>query len=167
MASALRSITGGRNHRGLALAGWLLACFLVAGISSIFIAKAMPTWYAALAKPPYTPPNQVFGPVWTVLYTLMAIAAWMIWKLLDSRTRSVGLTLFCVQLALNFTWSILFFSAHRIGLSFAEILILWAAILATMQVFFRLRRTAGWLLVPYLCWVTFASLLNWGILQRN
>jgi translocator protein len=156
-----------RPHRLRALLGWLFLCFLVAGVSTVFTAPAIPTWYAALSKPSFNPPNHVFGPVWTALYALMACAAWMVWKAPDSRLRSRALTLFCVQLALNFTWSLLFFRLHHIAAACAEILLLWLAILLTLLAFFRIRRLAGWFLVPYLCWVSFAAVLNYAILQRN
>ena len=93
----------------LALAGFLAVTFLVAGISAAFTAPAIPTWYAALAKPSFNPPNEVFGPVWTLLYFMMAVAAWLVWKRPSSRLRSSALLLFWIQLALNFAWSLIFF----------------------------------------------------------
>ena len=156
-----------RPRRILALLGWLFVCFLVAAVSTVITAPAIPTWYAALAKPSFNPPNQLFGPVWTALYALMACAAWMVWKAPDSRRRSRGLLLFCIQLALNFAWSLIFFRLHQIAAAAAEILLLWLAILLTLLAFFPIRRLAGWFLVPYLCWVTFAGVLNFAILQRN
>jgi benzodiazapine receptor len=156
-----------RAHERLGLVKWLAATFLVAMVSTVLTAPAIPTWYAALAKPSFNPPNQLFGPVWTVLYALMAIAAWLVWKRPDSATRSRALSFFWIQLALNFGWSLLFFHLHRIGAAFAEIILLWLAILMTTLYFFRLCRTAGWLLVPYLSWVAFAIALNYAIWRRN
>ncbi len=141
--------------------------FLVAGVSSVLTVPSIPTWYAALAKPRFNPPDQVFGPVWTVLYALMAIAAWLAWKRPDSPLRTTALVSFGLQLALNFAWSLLFFRDHRIGLALVEIFVLWLAIAVTMSVFFRLSRAAGWMFVPYLAWVSFASVLNFAIWRLN
>lgn len=156
-----------RSGGNWALAGWLALSFGVAIVSTLFSAKAIPGWYAGLAKPSFNPPNQLFGPVWTVLYALMGVAAWLVWKQPSSRPRTLALVWFCVQLALNFLWSFIFFYRHGLRAGFGEILVLWLAILVTMVFFFRLRRPAGWMLVPYLAWVSFASLLNWEILRLN
>jgi translocator protein len=151
----------------VALVGFLAATYLVAIVSTVFTAPAIATWYATLAKPGFNPPNQLFGPVWTLLYTLMAIAAWRVWKrpACALRTRAIGL--FRLQLVLNFAWSIIFFHQHQLGLAFGEILLLWLAILLTMLFFFRLARPAGWMMVPYLAWVSFASVLNFAIWRLN
>lgn len=166
-----------RRHSALALAGFLAATFMVAGISTTFTISAIPTWYAALAKPSFNPPNQVFGPVWTLLYTLMAIAAWLVWRLPDVpfrrgdagvfSVRRVALFWFGVQLALNFLWSFAFFGHHQIGLSVVEITFLWLAVAGTMLLFFRLSKLAGLLFVPYLAWVSFAGVLNFAIWRLN
>ncbi len=156
-----------REHRKRALAGFLLATFLVATLSSLVSTPSIPTWYAALAKPGFNPPNQLFGPVWTLLYALMAIAAWLVWKTPDSPGRRSGLLSFALQMLLNFAWSFLFFREHRLALAFAEILLLWLTILVTMVLFFRRSKPAGWMLSPYLAWVAFAALLNFAIWQRN
>ena len=166
-----------RNYSALALAGFLAATFLVAGVSTTFTLPSIPTWYAALAKPSFNPPNQIFGPVWTLLYTLMAIAAWLVWRLPDVPfrrggtgvlgIRRVALFWFGVQLALNFLWSFVFFGHHRIGLAMAEIVFLWVAVAGTMLLFFRLSRPAGWMFVPYLAWVSFAAVLNFAIWRLN
>jgi benzodiazapine receptor len=150
-----------------ALAGWLALCFGVGGISSIFPTHAIPTWYAGLIKPPLTPPNHIFGPVWTVLYALMAISAWMVWKTRPSPCRRRGLRLFCVQLALNFLWTWIFFGWHQIGTALADIVVLWIAILLTILTFKKMSVTAAWLLVPYLAWVTFATYLNIAFWRVN
>jgi len=151
----------------MALVGWLVLCYTVAGISSIFTAHNIPTWYATLAKPPLNPPNWLFAPVWTLLYTLMAIAAWIVWKTRPSPCRRRGLLLFYVQLALNFLWSWIFFDRHQIGTAFAGIVVLWVAILLTILTFKKMSTTATWLLVPYLAWVTFAGYLNFAIWRLN
>jgi benzodiazapine receptor len=156
-----------QSRHAFALIGWLALCFTVAGISGAFSAKAIPTWYASLVKPSFNPPSQVFGPVWTVLYTMMAVSVWMVWKSPASRARMRALVLFCVQLALNFTWSGLFFVGHQIGAALVEIVLLWLAILATMVVFLAVRRDAAWLMIPYLAWVSFAGFLNWAIWKLN
>jgi benzodiazapine receptor len=156
-----------RPHGVIALIGFLAATFLVAGTSTIFTASSIASWYAGLAKPSFNPPNQIFGPVWTLLYTLMAIAAWLVWRRADSPLRSRALLLFWVQLALNFGWSLIFFRGREIGIALIEIVLLWLAILATLFLFFRLSKTAGWMFVPYLAWVSFASVLNFAIWQKN
>jgi tryptophan-rich sensory protein len=156
-----------RPHGMIALIGFLAATYLVAGVSTVFTVTSIMTWYAGLAKPSFNPPNQIFGPVWTVLYALMAIAGWMIWKRADSELRSRALLLFWVQLGLNFGWTLIFFRGHQIGLALVEILLLWLAILGTTVLFFRLRNAAGWMFVPYLAWVSFASVLNFAIWMKN
>ncbi len=156
-----------RERSPFALAGFLAVTYLIAGISSFFTIPEISTWYAGLAKPGFNPPNQVFGPVWTLLYTLMAIAAWLVWKRPHTSRRTVGLLWWSIQLALNFGWSLIFFRRHQIGIALIEILLLWLAIAVTAGLFFRIRRAAGWLMVPYLAWVSFASLLNYAIWRIN
>ena len=156
-----------RPHTRLALIGWLALCFAAGIVGFIFAARAIPTWYAGLVKPPFNPPNQVFGPVWTILYTLMAVAAWIVWKTRPSACRRRGLRLFCVQLGLNVLWSWIFFDRHQIGTSFADIVVLWAGILLTILTFKKMSTTAAWLLVPYLAWVTFAGYLNFALWRLN
>jgi benzodiazapine receptor len=156
-----------RPRSGLALAGWLVLCFAVAAVSSIISARSIPTWYAGLIKPPLNPPNHVFGPVWTVLYALMAVSAWIVWKTRPSPCRRRGLLLFCVQLGLNFLWTWIFFSRHQILTAFADILALWIAIFLTILTFRKMSVAASWMLVPYLAWVTFASYLNLAIWRLN
>lgn len=156
-----------RPRATLALIEFLILCFAVAGVSSIFSAHNIPTWYAGLIKPPLNPPYWVFAPVWTTLYALMAIAAWLVWKTRPSGCRRQGLRLFYVQLALNCLWSWIFFSRHQIGTAFVDILALWAGIFLTMLNFKKVSTTAAWLLVPYLAWVTFASYLNLALWRLN
>lgn len=167
MRDTVLSIQTPRRSRWRALIAWLGACFAVALTSTLFTASAIPGWYAGLAKPSFNPPNQIFGPVWTVLYAAMGIAAWQVWMRHDSDKRTQALLLFITQLLLNFGWSLIFFGWHQIGAAFIEILMLWLAIVLTTIHFFRVSRAAGWLMTPYLCWVSFASVLNWEIWRLN
>jgi tryptophan-rich sensory protein len=158
------SETHSPTRRWLGLAGWLAVTFLAAAIGSRFMPGP---WYAALEKPSWTPPNAVFGPVWTTLYILMAVAAWLVWQRAGWRGASTALGLYLVQLAVNAAWSWLFFGRHDIALALLDIIVLWLLILATLVLFWRVHRTAGLLLVPYLLWVSYASTLNFGIWQLN
>ena len=121
-------------------------------------------WYEALNKPAWNPPAWIFGPAWTTLYTLMAVAAWLVWKH-DGWRRP--LLLYLGQLALNAAWTPIFFGAHAMGWALVEIVVLWAAILLTMRSFHQVHRTAGWLFAPYLAWVTFATILNFTLWRLN
>lgn len=151
----------------LALVIFLLICFAVAGIGGAFTTMGLGPWYQALKKPSWNTPTWVFGPVWTVLYALMAVAAWLVWQHRDRALARSGLRLFGVQLALNLGWSILFFGMRNPTWAFFEILVLWTAIAATAVVFWRVRASAGFLFLPYLFWVSFASLLNGAIVTLN
>ena len=144
----------------LALIGWILLCFAAAAAGAAFTTG---DWYILLNKPSWSPPGWVFGPVWTLLYTMMAIAAWRVWKLGGFTQQRRPLTMFLVQLALNAIWTPLFFGLRQLGLAFVEIIVMWFAILATIIMFRRVSPAAAWLLVPYLLWVAFASVLN-GVL---
>ncbi len=124
-------------------------------------------WYLNLAKPSYQLPSWLFSPVWTSLYILMGISFYKVWKKPLSRERNIAVTLFLVQLLLNFLWSILFFSLHSPGLALIDIVMMWIAILLTIFSFARLSKTAAWLLVPYIMWVSFATILNWDIWRMN
>lgn len=154
------------KQQSLGLLGWLIGSFATAGIGAAASMDAGP-FYLQLIRPEWAPPASVFGPVWTVLYTLMAIAAWLVWRMGGFRAATTALTLFLVQLAANALWSWLFFAWHRGALAFAEILVLWVLILATLVAFWRIRPLAGALLLPYLIWVTFAAALNYALWQRN
>lgn len=146
---------------------FLAVCLLTAQFGSMLTRPAIGGWYASLAKPAWTPPNWLFAPVWTTLYVLMAIAAWLIWKDNGIRGASLALALFAVQLALNIGWSALFFRWHQPGAAFAEILLLWVVVLLTIVAFWKLSPTAGLLLVPYLGWLGFAACLNYAIFRMN
>ena len=150
----------------LALALCLAICFAAAGIGSLFTASSVGGWYLALAKPWWTPPNWIFGPVWSTIYAMMAVAAWLVWRRKAQETR-LALALFAIQLALNVAWSGLFFALRLPGAAFAEILLLWLAIGATTLAFGRISTAAALLFVPYFAWVGFAAILNLAIWRLN
>ncbi len=163
---------GDRPYQWVALVGWILLAALagaVGGLASINSRE----YYAGLAQPEWAPPGWVFGPVWTTLYVLMAIAAWLVWRTQvtagsgAARARRNGLWLFVAQLVLNALWTWLFFAWHKGALAFIEILVLWLAIALTSWQFARVRVVAGWLLVPYIAWVGFAAALTWAVWQAN
>jgi benzodiazapine receptor len=149
----------------LVLLGLLALCFAVAGLGGWATATSVDSWYPTLAKPGFTPPDWAFGPVWSALYAMMALAAWLVWRRAGWRAPALGL--FLVQLALNLAWSILFFGLQLIGAALADILLLVALIAATTIAFWRIDGRAGLLLVPYLLWVGYASLLNGAIWLLN
>jgi tryptophan-rich sensory protein len=148
------------------LVAWLIGSFIAAVIGGAAAIQAGP-FYAQLARPEWAPPSSIFGPVWTVLYALMGIAAWLVWRAAAFRTTRLPITLFLVQLALNALWSWLFFGWHQGALAFADILLLWVSIVATLIAFWRVSRLAGALLLPYLLWVSFATALNYAVWQLN
>lgn len=157
-----------RPSSALALAGFVAACFLVAGLGGWATAAGLEAWYPSLVKPTWTPPNWLFGPVWTALYLAMAIAAWRAWRRVGWRGGWGGaLAPFGVQLALNLLWSLGFFGLRNPGLGVVLIILLWAAIAVTWQRFRRIDALAGWLIVPYLAWVTFAGALNIAVWWLN
>ncbi len=150
----------------IGLVGWLLLSFAAAAIGALASVQAA-DFYRQLAQPSWAPPASVFGPVWSVLYVLMGVAAWLAWR--DGgwhRQRGV-LVLFVLQLAVNALWSWLFFGWHRGALAFADIVLLWLLIVATVIGFWRVRPLAGALLLPYLGWVSFATALNFAVWQLN
>jgi benzodiazapine receptor len=144
-----------------------LLCFGVAGIGAAVTAPAIHGWYAHLLRPAWTPPNAIFGPVWTMLYAMMAVAAGLVWLRRAQRAAITGLVLFLVQLALNLGWTLLFFGAHRPDLAAGEILVLDLCLVATLVVFARVSMTGALLLIPYLAWNCFASALSWEIWRLN
>ena len=150
----------------LGLCGWLVAAFLAAAVGAAASIEAR-AFYAELAQPPWAPPGWVFGPVWTVLYAAMGVAAWLVWRERGFRGARGALALFLAQLVLNALWSWLFFGWRLGAAAFGEILLLWLAILATLVAFWRVRAAAGALLVPYLLWVGFAAALSWRIWRLN
>jgi tryptophan-rich sensory protein len=144
-----------------------LIVFLVVAFAAAAFGALFPPgdWYAGLAKPEWTPPNWLFGPVWTALYVMIGISGWLLWRARDeSRT---ALVLWCAQLVLNALWSWIFFGLHSPGAALVEIVVLWLVIAATVAAALRTSRPAAWLLVPYLAWVGFASVLNAAIWRLN
>ncbi len=140
----------------------------VGALSGLATASSVTTWYTTLNKPFFNPPNWLFAPVWTLLYAMMGLAAGLVWASTDaSKSRNTALVVFGVQLLLNSLWSILFFGLRNPTLALVEIILLWAAIAFTIKKFRPINSTAAWLLVPYLLWVTFASILNTAIVILN
>jgi tryptophan-rich sensory protein len=124
-------------------------------------------WYNSLLKPTWNPPGWIFGPVWTALYTMMAVAAWLVWRQGGWRKQRTPLLIFLAQLALNAAWTPLFFGLHQPGMAFVDIVLVWIGIVATISAFWRVHRPAAALLFPYLAWVSFASFLNYTLWQLN
>lgn len=155
-----------KQNQILGLVGWLVVSFVAAAIGAAASIEAGP-FYTQLVRPDWAPPPSIFGPVWSVLYALMGIAAWQVWRVGGFRASKSALTLFLVQLALNALWSWLFFGWHRGALAFIDILVLWALIVVTVISFWRVKRLAGALLIPYLLWVSFAVALNYSVWQLN
>ena len=150
----------------IALAVFLGASFAAAAIGSIATTASLDPWYAGLRKPDWTPSGAVIGAVWTVLYTLMGIAAWIVWRK-QGWVRSTPMTLFAVQLVVNVLWSVLFFGLQNPAAGLVAIVVLWIVVLATLITFWRVARVAGALFVPYLAWVTIAGSLNLVLWQLN
>jgi len=143
---------------------WLVACFATASLGAVFPPS---DWYAALRKPPWNPPPWIFAPVWTALYAAMAVAAWRVWRRGGWSEQRQALGFFIVQLVLNAAWTPLFFGLHRPGLALLDLTVLWLAIGATMVIFYREDRVAGFLFVPYFIWVSFAACLNFAVWGLN
>lgn len=160
----MRAMTRTRSLAGLA--GWLVLTFLAAAAGGFASANAG-SFYQQLVRPSWAPPGWGFGPVWSVLYLLMGIAAWMVWREREPEESRGALILYVVQLIANALWTWLFFAWRKGALSFIEILILWLLIVATIVTFWRIRRLAGTLLLPYLAWVTFASALTLAMWRLN
>lgn len=145
-----------------------LALTLLVGFGAGFAtANAINSWYSTLEKPFFTPPNWLFAPVWTILYILMGVAFYFVWKLPETTQRNIAMFVFVLQLALNGIWSLIFFSMHEIGWALLDIFILWLMIILTMYLFTQLSKVAAWLLYPYLLWVSFATLLNFSLWRLN
>jgi len=161
-------LSGSRAPDVAKLIASLLAVFLVAAIGSIFTTSSIPTWYAGLQKPIFTPPDWLFAPAWTVLYILMAVAAFLVWRQ-GLRTLGVkgALLAYLVQLVLNILWSVIFFGLKSPLFGMVVILLLWFGIIVTTARFFWISRAAAWLMMPYVLWATFASALNIGVFVLN
>lgn len=152
--------------QALGLLAWLGLVFVAAALGAVASLDA-PSFYGQLAKPGWAPPAAVFGPVWSALYLMMGIAAWLVWREPDRPGRTPALVLFVAQLAANALWSWLFFGWRQGALAFGDVLLLWALVVATTVAFWRVRPAAGGLLLPYAAWVSFASLLTWTVWQAN
>ncbi len=153
--------------RWIGLVFWIALCFAVAGMGARWTAGEITGWYATLKRPRIAPPNWVFGPVWSLLYALMAVAAWRVWMAAPSTGRTWALLLFVGQLALNLAWSWIYFRRHALGAALVEVAVLWVAIGGTIFAFGRVAPIAAWLMAPYLAWVTFATVLNAAICRLN
>ncbi len=160
----MQGLTRGRDIAGLGI--WLTLSFVTAAIGALASVQAS-SFYGQLIQPDWAPPAWLFGPVWSLLYAMMGVAAWLVWRSAGAHNTRIALALYLAQLLLNALWSWLFFSWHLGALAFIDILALWALIVATLISFWRINRLAGALLVPYLLWVSFAATLNYVTWQLN
>ncbi len=157
-----------RNGRSAAvLILWLAVCLGVGSAGAVFTARSVDTWYPLLVKPSWNPPGWVFGPVWTTLYVMMALAAWLVWRRRGFRGGAAAFGWFALQLALNALWSPLFFGLQNPRAALVDVVLLWAAIGGTVIAFWKGSRPAGILLLPYWLWVSFAAALNFAIWRLN
>jgi tryptophan-rich sensory protein len=154
-------------REALVLGAFLLLCLMAGALGAVATASSVHSWYVTLQKPSWTPPGSLFGPVWTLLYGMMAWAAWLVWMKRQQRPIRLPLGIFFCQLAINASWSWIFFGLRRPDLGFFWIGFLWVWILATLFLFLTVRPLAAVLLVPYLLWVTFAQVLNYEIYRLN
>jgi tryptophan-rich sensory protein len=136
-------------------------------IAGMFTSQSVPEWYATLNRPSFNPPNWIFGPVWTTLYILMGISFFLVWKQEASKVRNRAILIFLLQLMLNFAWSFIFFYFNMIGLALVEIILLWISIVLMLVVFYKIKPIASYINIPYLLWVTFATVLNAGYFFLN
>jgi len=149
-----------KANQAVKLLASLLLPLGVGAIAGIFTSEAIPGWYASLNQPLFNPPNWIFGPVWTALYIIMGISLFLIWKLEAGKERNQAILIFIIQLILNFCWSFFFFYFKMIGLALADIVLLWVLIFIMLIRFFKLKPMAAYINIPYLLWVTFATVLN-------
>ena len=156
-----------RRHSGWTVIPFIVVCFAAGGIGSLFMGADTWTWYRGLTQPAVTPPGWLFGPVWSALYLMMGIAAWLVWRRGPAPGVGAALVLFAAQLVLNAIWTPVFFGLQNPGGALVIIGLLWLAIVATTVVFWRQSRAAGVLLIPYLLWVSFATYLNYSIATLN
>lgn len=162
--------TPGKPPRGglIGAAASIGVALAIGAVGAVATQSSVGSWYASLAKPAFNPPNAVFGPVWTALYVLMAVAAWRVWRHGGFRGASGrALGAYALQLALNLAWSVIFFGLRAPGPALAELAVLYVAIWATAILFWRLDRIAGLLMAPYIVWTTFAGVLNAAIVRLN
>lgn len=157
-----------RFRKVLGVLGSILLVNIIGSIGAVFTSPAIPNWYSTLNRPSFTPPSWVFAPAWTLLFTLMGISLFLIWeKSIEAKESKIALLVFGIQLFFNVIWSILFFGLRAPGYAFAEILVLWIIILLNIVLFYKISKKAGLLLVPYICWVSFAAILNYSIWVLN
>jgi tryptophan-rich sensory protein len=159
------NLLAGENPERRALYAFLIGTLAIGASASFFTEPNIAGWYAGLVKPSFNPPNWIFAPVWTALYVLMGLAAWRAWR--KAGVMSVALTLYFLQLTFNFAWSLIFFAQHLIAIALADIVLLLISVLATTIAFVRLDRLAGAMMMPYLAWVAFTTLLNYEIWRLN
>ena len=146
----------------------ILIPLAVGAVAGLFTASGVDGWYAVANKPWFNPPNWIFAPVWTSLYVLMGIALFLVWRAdVDKKIKQTAISLFAIQLTVNFFWSFIFFKMQQPGWAFAEIILMWLMIFFTIIWFSKISTIAAWLLVPYICWVSFALVLNYSIWQLN
>jgi len=150
----------------ISLVIFIVVCLGIGGLGAMATTPEIDGWYRTIEKPSWNPPDWIFGPVWTTLYIMMAIAGWRVWTMADTK-RTLPISLFGIQLLLNLAWSFIFFAMRQPGWAFAEIVVLWLAITATMLTFFQRSKLAGVLFIPYWAWVSFASVLNFTIWRMN
>ncbi|MCW5745826.1 MAG: tryptophan-rich sensory protein [Alphaproteobacteria bacterium] len=156
-----------RRHDLLGLVAFVAICALVSGIGGAFTASSVGTWYQTLSKPAFNPPDWLFGPVWTTLYLMIAVAGWRVWRRRQAVAVGPALTAYAVQLGLNLGWSFLFFFLRAIGAALVDVVALLLAIAINAALFWRVDRWAGALLLPYLLWVAFATVLNAALWRLN
>lgn len=141
---------------------------ILGGVSGLFNVSAIDGWYQTINKPSWNPPSWIFGPVWTTLYVMMGIALYLVWKAeASSILKKTAISLFAIQFVLNFFWSFIFFNQQEMGWALVEIIVMWVFILLTIFAFANISKIAAWLLVPYICWVSFATILNYTLWHLN
>lgn len=156
-----------RPRDAVALAGFLTVCAAISALGGAVTASSIASWYHALQKPSFNPPDWVFGPVWTALYLAIAVAGWRVWRKAGIAGARAAMACYALQLALNLAWSLLFFGSRWIGVALLEIVVLLVAIVANALLFRPIDRAAAWLLWPYAAWVTFAAVLNFSLWRLN
>jgi translocator protein len=154
-------------NRYLKLILCITAPLIIGAISGIATAKNINNWYVILIKPNFNPPNYLFGPVWTFLYLLMGISFYIILQSPKHEIKKQAILIFCIQIFLNFCWSFLFFKYHWLGIAFIEIILIWLSIITMIINFYKINKIAAYLQIPYLLWVSFASVLNGSIWYLN
>lgn len=167
MSGLMKPAARSRSRDLLGLGAFVLVCLGISALGGWATSSSVDTWYQALQKPPFNPPDWLFAPVWTLLYLMIALSGWRVWRSRAEAGRRAAMTAYAAQLALNLAWSLVFFGGQLIGLALAVILLLLATILANAALFARADRLAAWLLAPYAAWVAFAALLNFALWRLN